>query len=77
VLVDIGDVDGLVRGIEWVLARSEKDWIRLSRNAYETVAYSNWENSATMFEEALKHACERARRGEIDGGDLAVHLAQG
>jgi glycosyltransferase involved in cell wall biosynthesis len=72
VLVDIGDVDGLVRAIEWVLARSEEDWVRLSAKAYETVANSSWDNSATLFEEALKHACERARRREIDGGDFAV-----
>jgi glycosyltransferase involved in cell wall biosynthesis len=75
VLVDIDDVDGLVRGIEWVLTRSEKDWMRLSANAYETVANSSWDNSATLFEEALKHACERARRGEIDGGDFVIHAA--
>jgi glycosyltransferase involved in cell wall biosynthesis len=77
VLVDIEDIDGLVRGIEWVLALSEQDWMRLSANAYEAVADSSWHNSATLFEQALEHACERARRGEIDGGDFAVHPGQG
>jgi glycosyltransferase involved in cell wall biosynthesis len=77
VLVDIEDVEGLVRGVEWVLNRSEEDWIHLSANAYETVVNSNWENSVTLFEEALKHACERGRRGEIDGGERAVYPEQG
>jgi glycosyltransferase involved in cell wall biosynthesis len=76
-LVDNGDVDGLASGIEWVLAQGEEDWMRLSANAYETLANSSWDNSATLFEDALKHACERARRGEIDGGYFAGHPAQG
>jgi hypothetical protein len=63
--------------MKWVLARKEEDWMRLSANAYETVARSSWENSATLFEDALKHACARAAEGEIDGGDFAVHPAQG
>jgi hypothetical protein len=51
--------------------------MRLSANAYETVADSNWENSVTLFEDALKHGCERAARGEIDGGFFSVDPAQG
>jgi glycosyltransferase involved in cell wall biosynthesis len=67
VLVDIDDVPGLARGIEWVLSRSEGDWRTLSANAYATASSGSWEESAKLFEKALEHACRRAARGEVGG----------
>jgi len=67
VLVDIDDHAGLAQGVEWVLSRSDQEWSDLSSNAHATVAAGSWETSAEMFEEALKCACLRSRRGEIAG----------
>jgi glycosyltransferase involved in cell wall biosynthesis len=72
VLVDVDDVAALARGIEWVLLRSEDEWRELSANACATVAASSWQRSAEMFEEALRHACRRAVRGEIAGRSYAA-----
>jgi glycosyltransferase involved in cell wall biosynthesis len=67
VLVDVGDVNGLAEGVLWVLSRSEEEWKSLSDNAYATAASGSWEESGRHFEAALKHACERSKRGEIAG----------
>jgi glycosyltransferase involved in cell wall biosynthesis len=65
ILVDIDDGSGLASGIQWVLSRSDQEWRALSENAYATVASSSWENSAKIFEEALKRACRRSRCTDI------------
>jgi glycosyltransferase involved in cell wall biosynthesis len=67
ILVDVDDLVGLARGVEWVLSRNDPDWRTLSANAYATSTVGSWEESAIMFEAALQHACERAARGEIEG----------
>jgi glycosyltransferase involved in cell wall biosynthesis len=67
VLVDVNDVEGLARGLEWVLSQNDQEWRRLSENAYATVADSSWEKNAMLFEQALDHARRRADRGEIAG----------
>jgi len=67
VLVDVGDVNGLVSGVESVLSLPDVEWRRLSRNAYETTAPGSWEESARKFESALLHACRRSMDGEIAG----------
>lgn len=59
VLVDVDDVTGLARGVEWVLSRSAKEWRELSANAYATASAGSWEESARMFEKALEHAVSR------------------
>lgn len=71
VLVDIDDVGGLARGMEWVLSRSEDAWGELSANAFATSSAGSWEDSAKLFEKALIHACQRSTRGEI-GGRCAI-----
>jgi glycosyltransferase involved in cell wall biosynthesis len=68
VLVDVDDVDGLTRAVEWILSQTNEAWETISLKAFETVAESSWEASAAMFEQALKNACFRAARGEIAGG---------
>ena len=67
VLVDVGDVAGLVEGADWILSRSDQVWRQLSANAYATATAGSWGKSAKLFENALKHACQRAARGEIRG----------
>lgn len=80
VLVDIDDAAGLAQGAEWVLSLDDGSWRRLSSNAYATVEFSSWEESARKFESALVHACQRAARGEVAGkcaasGDEAARRA--
>jgi len=70
-LVDIGNVDALVHAIKYVLSQSDESWTELSSNAFETVRSSSWAASASMFEQALVNARNRAARGEIGGGLLS------
>lgn len=56
VLVDVDDVDGLVRGASRILTLPDDEWQRVSQAAYATVAGSSWEASAAKFEKALEHA---------------------
>ena len=67
ILVEINDTGALAKGLEWVLTRDDEQWERLSANAYATVASSSWEDSAAMFELALKNACRRAAHNQIAG----------
>jgi glycosyltransferase involved in cell wall biosynthesis len=67
VLVDIDDAAGIAEGTLWVLMRNALQWRELSANAYVTATAGSWHESAKMFEDALKHACERSARGEIEG----------
>jgi glycosyltransferase involved in cell wall biosynthesis len=66
-LVEVDDVDALTERIESVLSLADEDWRRMSQNACDTVRDSSWKNSADMFESALSHGCQRARRGEVGG----------
>ena len=66
-LVEIGDRVGLAHGVEWVLSRNDADWRELSQNAYATAAAGSWDESARLFEGALRRACDRAACGEIAG----------
>lgn len=59
VLVDVDDVNGLVRGAAWILGLSDEEWRRVSQSAYATVAESSWAASTNKFEEALEHACRK------------------
>jgi glycosyltransferase involved in cell wall biosynthesis len=68
VLVDIDDVSGLARGVEWMLSLADNEWEVLSGRAYETSLAGSWEESARRFEFALEHARERA----VDGGSAGV-----
>jgi glycosyltransferase involved in cell wall biosynthesis len=67
VLVNVGDVDALAQGIEWVLSQNNENWRAISASAYATVEKSSWEASTKLFEAALKRACKRAKRGEVAG----------
>ena len=59
VLVDVDDVTALAKGVEWVLSCSDDEWRELSSHAHATASAGSWEESASMFEKALKRA--RAR----------------
>lgn len=66
-LVDVGDVEGVVDGALWILGLSEPKWMQLSQGAFDTVAGCNWAASTELFESALEHARSRAVRGEVAG----------
>jgi glycosyltransferase involved in cell wall biosynthesis len=66
VLLDV-DVakEEIAQAIEWVLFQPEREWMRLSLNAFQTVSESSWERSAGLFEKALLNAQKGAARSEI------------
>ncbi|NIC41035.1 glycosyltransferase family 4 protein [Aquabacterium sp. A08] len=66
-LVNIDDVDAAVEAVARVLNLDDQSWRFMSANAFATVAHSTWEVSCQKFEKALYHACERSRKGEIQG----------
>jgi len=76
VLVDIDDVAGIAGGAEWIISRDETEWQRLSDGAYVTSSIGSWQESAKAFEMALRHACDRAARGEIAGRGAGVDDVQ-
>ena len=53
VLTDVGDVDGLTAGVEWVLTLPDPEWRAVSTAAFDTVANCSWERSAQLFEQIL------------------------
>jgi glycosyltransferase involved in cell wall biosynthesis len=63
VLVDVDDVAGLAKGVEWVLSQDDHDWRTLSANAHATASTGSWERSTTRFEQALLNA--RSKAGTI------------
>jgi glycosyltransferase involved in cell wall biosynthesis len=67
VLVDVEDIDGLVRGVEYILNLPDEEWRKMSYQAFETVALSSWDASTTLFEKALENVCARASHEEILG----------
>lgn len=66
-LADAEDIDGLVRGVEFILNLPDEEWRKMSYQAFETVASSSWDASTILFEKALRNACARANNGEIRG----------
>lgn len=56
VLADIDDTDALTAGVEHLLNLDDSQWRTVSEAAFETVASSSWEKSATLFEAALGKA---------------------
>jgi glycosyltransferase involved in cell wall biosynthesis len=67
VLVDVDDRKGLEEGVLGILSLPDDEWRALSLRAYETSSAGSWEESSRRFEDALLHACRRARNGEIAG----------
>lgn len=62
VLVDVGDVDELTAGVEWVLTLPDPQWRAVSAAAFDTVANCSWERSAQMFEQVLQTQCKSTQR---------------
>lgn len=59
VLVEVDDVDAIVRGAEWVLGLEDAAWRALSTRAFATASQGSWGASAKQFEQALEHARRR------------------
>lgn len=57
ILVEINDVEAIAAGIEWVLSRNDREWKKLSSSAHLTTVESSWDESATLFEQALVRVC--------------------
>jgi glycosyltransferase involved in cell wall biosynthesis len=60
VLVNTDDVMGLASATESLLSLSEDEWRVLSKNACETASLGSWRESARLFEQALRHACDKS-----------------
>jgi F0F1-type ATP synthase epsilon subunit len=60
VLTEVGDVDALAKGAEWVLSLNENDWKALSLRAYDTISESSWTHSTELFEKALNNAIAKS-----------------
>jgi glycosyltransferase involved in cell wall biosynthesis len=58
-LVDVDNISALAEGVEWVLLQTDTRWRELSAQAHATASEGSWDESARMFEEALKRACCR------------------
>ncbi len=71
-LADVNDVDGLARGLDWILTCPEQEWREVSQRAYDTACTGSWNESASQFEAALLHACRRSTVGEIAGKHSVV-----
>lgn len=65
VLVDVDDMSAAADGVEWLLSLTDAEWQAVSSAAYTTSSMGSWQESAQMFERALKHACERAPQGKF------------
>ena len=61
VLVEVDDVEALTQGAASILSLSDDSWREMSRNAYDTVASSSWQESTGQFEIALQRAYSRHR----------------
>jgi glycosyltransferase involved in cell wall biosynthesis len=69
-LADVGDDEALSRGMLKVLRAP--NWIDFSQHAHDTAEPLSWDQAYPLFLESLKHACRRARQGEIVGQPLAL-----
>lgn len=72
ILVDVGDVGSLTRGIASVLALPELDWRRMSEAAFEATAGSSWADSIRLFERALERAVSRTQTPSAPRTGLGV-----
>lgn len=61
VLVDVDDLEAFTQAAGSVLALSDEAWREMSRNAYDTVASSSWQESTRQFEMAIQRAYSRHR----------------
>jgi glycosyltransferase involved in cell wall biosynthesis len=73
-LLNVGSgEEEMARAIEWVLLQPEQEWMRLSSNAFQTVAESSWEKSAELFEDALRNGQTRSARSELAKSGRSKH----
>lgn len=67
-LVNVKDHEALAERVLRVLDMPENEWRRMSDAAYHTAASFSLEEATDLFEEALKLAISRSRRGDLGGG---------
>lgn len=56
-LVDVDDVDALVKSAHTILTMDNATWTEMSRHAFETASKGSWEESAAKFESILVNLC--------------------
>jgi glycosyltransferase involved in cell wall biosynthesis len=59
VLAEVDDEVALTLGAATILSLSDNEWRTMSENAYNTVASSSWQDSASQFERVLENVCRR------------------
>jgi glycosyltransferase involved in cell wall biosynthesis len=64
-LADVGDVEALADRVLRVLNLPQERWRQMSEAAYSTASRFTWDDATDLFEQALKLAIERNRRGEL------------
>ena len=64
-LTEVGDVAGLADRVLRVLNLPEEQWQRMSEAAYCTATRFTWDDATDLFEQALKLAIDRNRKGEL------------
>jgi glycosyltransferase involved in cell wall biosynthesis len=52
-IVDQGDVEGFARALADIISLPDRDWTKMSEAAAAAVAHPTWEESSTLFENAL------------------------
>ena len=64
-LVDIGDASTLANRLKQVLNLPLESWTKMSEAAYGTAVRYTWDDATNLFEESLRLAVERNKRGEL------------
>jgi glycosyltransferase involved in cell wall biosynthesis len=70
-LVAIGDATAMAEAVLAVLQSDEPQWRAMSARAYEVATSYSWDDAAVKFEEALRVAIDRSKRGELDLAAMA------
>jgi glycosyltransferase involved in cell wall biosynthesis len=70
-LVDIENPRALADAAAKVLRLDDAQWKAMSDAAYRRALRYSWDDATALFEAALHHAVDRARRGEIAGTPLS------
>lgn len=66
VLVEVDDVEAMVRGAQWVLDLDNAAWRALSARALATATQGSWDASSRRFEQALENARRRTSLAQLE-----------
>jgi glycosyltransferase involved in cell wall biosynthesis len=60
VLTDVGDVDALTAGLEWIMTRTHSQWNELSCAATKTIESCSWHHSTKLLESTLSEMLDKS-----------------